>query len=201
MVRARELYERVREAQAMLGTGEVEEAVARAEALRTEALTRLEGAVPSGVERSYALAAFGYATVTVILGLAETLPPREFIPRIRFLAVEAARRYRPGSDVWKALAAAAEMLARAGDVEGAVWALRKAEELRPGDADLERVAAGVRTMYPQAYEAAIADTRQLPAGLTLARANIVAPEIKPYGWGADSDGRGVTCQARPRSSP
>ena len=154
MARARELYERVREAQAMLGTGEVEEAVARAEALRTQALTRLEGAVPSGVERSYALAAFGYASVTVILGLAETLPPREFIPRIRFLAVEAARRYRPGSDVWKALAAAAEMLARAGDVGGAVWALRKAEQLRPGDADLDRVAAGVRTMYPEAYDAA-----------------------------------------------
>ena len=154
MVRARELYERVREAQAMLGTGEVEEAVARAEALRAEALTRLQGAVPSGVERSYALAAFGYATVTVILGLAETQPPKEFTPRIRFLAVEAARRYRPGSDVWKALAAAAEMLARAGDVGGAVWALRKAEQLLPADADLERVAAGVRTMYPEAYDAA-----------------------------------------------
>jgi len=33
MVRARELYERVREAQAMLGTGEVEEAVARAQTI------------------------------------------------------------------------------------------------------------------------------------------------------------------------
>src|SRR6266568_4513982 len=122
MVRARELYERVREAQAMLGTGDAEEAVARAEALRVEALARLQEPVPSGVERSYALAAFGYATVTLILGLAETLPPTEFIPRIRLLAVDAARRYRPGSDVWKALAAAAEMLARAGDVGGAVWA-------------------------------------------------------------------------------
>ena len=45
---------------------------------------------------------------------------------------------------------------------------------------------------PQAFEAAIAGTRQLPAGLTLARADIVAPEIKPYGWAANSDGRGVT---------
>ena len=35
-----------------------------------------------------------------------------------------------------------------------MWALRKAEQLRPGDADLERVAAGVRTMYPEAYHAA-----------------------------------------------
>jgi hypothetical protein len=46
------------------------------------------------------------------------------------------------------------MLARAGDVGGSVWALRKAEQLHPGDADLERVAAGVRTMYPEAYHAA-----------------------------------------------
>ena len=63
------------------------------EAFRIVGGTRLEGAVPSGVERSYALAAFGYATVTVILGLAETLPPREFIPRIRLLAVEAATAF------------------------------------------------------------------------------------------------------------
>ena len=138
----------------MLGTGEAEEAVARADALRQEAVARLEGAVPSGVERSYALAAFGYATVTMILGLAETLPPKEFIPRIRLLAVEAAGRHRPGSDVWKALAAAAEMLARAGDVGGALWALRKAEQLHPGDDDLERVAAGIATMYPEAFAAA-----------------------------------------------
>lgn len=168
MARARELYERVREAQAMLGTGEVEDAVARAEALRAEALTRLVRAAPSGVERSYALAAFGYATVTVILGLAETLSPKEFIPRIRSLAVEAARRYRPGSDVWKALAAAAEMLARAGDVGGAVWALRTAERLRPGDADLERVAAGVRTMYPEAYNA-VAELGEEPPPLSSPR--------------------------------
>ena len=46
------------------------------------------------------------------------------------------------------------MLARAGDVGGALWALRKAEQLHPGDADLERVAAGVGTMYPEAFAVA-----------------------------------------------
>jgi hypothetical protein len=138
----------------MLGTGEAEEAVAVAETLRREAVALLEETFPSGAERSYALAAFGYATVTLILGVAETLPPKEFIPRIRLLAIEAAGRYRPGSDVWKAVAAAAEMLARAGDVGGALWALRKAEKLHPGDDDLERVAAGIGTMYPEAFSAA-----------------------------------------------
>lgn len=135
----------------MLGTGQAGEAVEHAESLRTEALASLQGPVTSGVERGYALAAFGYASVTLILGLAETLPPKEFVPRVRLLAVEAACRHRPGSDVWKALAAAAEILARAGDVGGAVWALHKAEQLHPGDADLERVAAGVGTMYPEAF--------------------------------------------------
>lgn len=154
MVRARELYERVREAQAMLGTGEVEEAVARAERLRADAASKLDGAPQSGVERSYALAAFGYATVTLILGLAETLPAGESIPRVRGLAVEAAARSRPGTDVWKALAAAAEMLARAGDAGGAVWAIRSAQQLRPGDDELARVAGGVQAMYPDAYAAA-----------------------------------------------
>jgi OmpA-OmpF porin, OOP family len=45
---------------------------------------------------------------------------------------------------------------------------------------------------PQAFEAAIAGTSQLPAGLTLARAEIVAPEIKPYTWEASSNGHQVT---------
>src|SRR5437660_11276942 len=81
MARARELYERVREAQAMLGTGEVEEAVARAEALRTEALTRLEGRVPSGAGASFALLIFGSPTSTLIWDLARPRPRGNSSPR------------------------------------------------------------------------------------------------------------------------
>jgi len=44
----------------------------------------------------------------------------------------------------------------------------------------------------EVFEAAIAATRRLPAGLVLARANILPPEIKPYRWDANSDGRSVT---------
>ncbi|MGJ4891130.1 OmpA family protein [Bradyrhizobium sp. HKCCYLRH3099] len=45
---------------------------------------------------------------------------------------------------------------------------------------------------PAAYDAAIAGTGKLPAGLSLAKADIVPPEIKPYRWSAEFDGRGVT---------
>jgi outer membrane protein OmpA-like peptidoglycan-associated protein/osmotically-inducible protein OsmY len=44
----------------------------------------------------------------------------------------------------------------------------------------------------EAYEAAIAGTSRLPAGLKLARAEILAPEIKPYTWEATSDSHAVT---------
>jgi OmpA-OmpF porin, OOP family len=42
------------------------------------------------------------------------------------------------------------------------------------------------------FDAAVAATRRLPAGLVLARAEILPPEIKPYRWDANSDGRSIT---------
>ena len=44
----------------------------------------------------------------------------------------------------------------------------------------------------QAYEAAIAAARSLPAGLTLARADILAPEVKPFVWAARNEGGAIT---------
>ena len=46
----------------------------------------------------------------------------------------------------------------------------------------------------EVYDGAIAATRGLPAGLQLARAEILPPEIKPYRWDASSDGKSVTLQ-------
>jgi OOP family OmpA-OmpF porin len=42
------------------------------------------------------------------------------------------------------------------------------------------------------FDAAIAATKRLPTGLVLARAEILPPEIKPYRWDANSDGRSIT---------
>ena len=44
----------------------------------------------------------------------------------------------------------------------------------------------------QAYEAALAATQKLPEGLTLARADILAPEVKPFVWSARNDGDAIT---------
>src|SRR5262245_49777875 len=46
----------------------------------------------------------------------------------------------------------------------------------------------------EVYDAAIAATKSLPAGLQLAHAEILPPEIKPYRWDASSDDKSVTLQ-------
>lgn len=151
MRRAKILFDEVKEAQLSLGTGEVEEALARAEPLRTEAAALMERPGLTSFERTYARGSFVYATVTLILGAAEALPPAESVPRIRDLATEMVRRHDPRMETWKVLAAAAEMLARAGDALGAVWAAKKAVALGPGDDYLIKLAGGIQSMYPQVY--------------------------------------------------
>jgi OOP family OmpA-OmpF porin len=42
------------------------------------------------------------------------------------------------------------------------------------------------------FDAAMAATKRLPAGLVLGRADILPPEIKPYRWDAASDGKSLT---------
>lgn len=152
MPRAKELWERVRAAQQLLGTGSAEEALERAQLLREEAIRLLnKGAMLTSFDRSHANAAYAYATVTIILSLAEVRMPGEFVPKVRQLAVEAAKRNRPGTDIWKAVAAAAEVLARAGDSIGASWAIKKAKQLSPDNDELAKVAGGISSMYPKVY--------------------------------------------------
>ncbi|WP_343716536.1 OmpA family protein [Inquilinus sp.] len=42
------------------------------------------------------------------------------------------------------------------------------------------------------YQAAMAATKTLPAGLTLAKAEILPPELKPYAWSAENDGHALS---------
>ncbi|MFV0279465.1 MAG: BON domain-containing protein [Rhodoblastus sp.] len=44
------------------------------------------------------------------------------------------------------------------------------------------------------YSAALAALKQLPSGLTLARADINAPVLAPYTWSADFDGKTITLE-------
>jgi len=152
MATAKDLWDRVQAAQRQLGAGETDEALERAQNLREESLRLLgKGPLLASIERSYANASYAYATVTTILGMAETRLPAEFVPKVRVLAAEAAKRYRPGTDIWKAVAAGAEVLARAGDSVGATWAIKKARQLEPKNDELAKVAGGISSMYPQVY--------------------------------------------------
>lgn len=51
--------------------------------------------------------------------------------------------------------------------------------------------SGAATSF-EIFDAAIAATKRLPTGVVLARAEILPPEVKPYRWDADSDGRSIT---------
>lgn len=146
------MYDDVRAAQELLGTGQVEEAFLSSGRLRSEAqaILRSAGGLTS-FERAHAAAGFTYATVTLVLSLAEKDPPQVSIPEIRRLATEACLMQEPRYESWKVLAAAAEMLARAGDASGACWAAKKARRMG-GESDyLIRLAGGISSMYPQVF--------------------------------------------------
>ncbi|MFN2388981.1 MAG: hypothetical protein ABR575_05175 [Actinomycetota bacterium] len=152
MPRAKALFDEVRAAQEMFGRGETTEGFARAAALREEAGALLqEGRSLTSFERTHLEAAVTYTTVTLVLGWAEDHPPAESIPAIRQLAQEAVAAHRPGRETWKVLAAAAEMLARAGDAPGAVWAVRAGRALGSADDYLVKLSGSIQSMYPQVY--------------------------------------------------
>lgn len=170
MRRAKVIFDEVRSAQAQLGVGEVEESLERATGLREEALRMLaERPSLTSFERDHLRAAVTYATLTMVLATAESAEPPVSVPRIRELAAEVVAAHRPGSETWKVLAAAAEMLARAGDAPGAVWAIKKARRLGEGGDYLVQVAGGIQSMYPQAYAETADDPPDEPPALVEGR--------------------------------
>lgn len=151
-MRAKAVYDEVRVAQELLGTGQVEEAFVAASALRDEAKALVAAAARlTSFERTYAGAGLTYATVTLVLAHAEKDPPAVAIPAIRALAGEACRVTISTAESWKVLAAVAEMLARSGDAGGACWAAKKAKQLGDGSDYLVKLAGGIRSMYPQVF--------------------------------------------------
>lgn len=173
MRRAKVIYDDVRAAQELLGTGQVEEAFSASSALRDEAKELMRSASSlTSFERTHAAAAFTYATVTLVLSLAEKDPPAVSIPLIRELAAEAARLKEPRSESWKVLAAAAEMLARSGDALGASWAAKKAQQVGTETEYLRRLAGGISSMYPQVFASIPPDPPDDPPGDDMSVSNI-----------------------------
>ncbi len=148
----RELLQRVRAAQEELGTGDAGEALNLVQPLLTEtgeALRGMDFLSRSAEDRAQVLEAFCYARVTAILAL-ESVGAAAAVPRIRALAGEALDVATPGNDAWKALCAAAEMLARSGDAEGALRAVEAASRLVPEEEYVTRLRASLRSMFPHA---------------------------------------------------
>lgn len=148
-----QLMERVRSAQEELGSGDPAEALAMVEPLLSETAEALRSpAFLSAARhtRRQLLEAFCYARVTAILAL-ESAGAREALPRIRSLAAEALEMATHDNPAWKVLCAAAEMFARAGDADGAVWAVRAAERLAPQEEYVVRVRGSLQSMFPAAF--------------------------------------------------
>lgn len=145
--------ERVRAAQEELGSGDAADALEMVEPLLSEtsdAVRSPEFLSASPLERSRILEAFCYARVTAVLAL-ESVDAREAVPRIRSLAVEALEVATGDNPAWKVLCAAAEMFARAGEADNAVWAVQAAERLAPEEDYIVRVRGSLQSMFPAAF--------------------------------------------------
>lgn len=149
-----DLLERVRAAQAELGTGDPADALEMVEPLldeTREALRAFDFLTRPSPDRHAVVEAFCYARVTAILAL-ESVGAAAAVGRIRELAGEALDIATEGNDAWKVLCAAAEMLSRAGDSEGAASAVTAAARLAPEDEEYVRQLRGsIRSMFPAAF--------------------------------------------------
>ncbi|CAN5389732.1 hypothetical protein BH23ACT9_BH23ACT9_31810 [soil metagenome] len=146
------LLAEVRAAQAELGTGSPEDALAAVTPLldRTHAAVTAPSFVTgSATARRTALEAYCYARVTAILAL-ESVGAREAVPRIRALAAEARDVAGPGTPGWKVQCAAAEMLSRCGDGQGAALAIGAAARQAPEERYVGELRASLRSMFPDA---------------------------------------------------
>lgn len=148
-----DLMERVRAAQHDLGAGDPADALEAVEPLLAETAEAVRGPQflrASPPERAQLLDAYCYARVTAVLAL-EAVDASKAVPRIRTLAGEALEMATRDSAAWKVLCAAAEMLARSGDADGAVWAITAAGHLAPEEEYVGQLRASLRSMFPAAF--------------------------------------------------
>lgn len=144
---------RVRAAQEELGSGDAGDALEMVEPLLAETTEAVRGPAflrASPLERQRIIEAFCYARVTAVLAL-EAVDARQAVPRIRSLAAEALEMATTDNSAWKVLCAAAEMLARAGEADSAVWAVQAAARLAPEEEYVVRVRGSLKSMFPTAF--------------------------------------------------
>ena len=114
------------------------------------------------------------------------------LPSVRGNVLTAAKTAAPGATIVDGLKYAAG--APAGYEAQAAYALSQASRLSDGAAsfiDGAYTISGTAATSP-IYDASMAATLLLPPGLTLAKVDILAPETKPYAWGATRNATGLT---------
>ncbi len=153
MASGEDLLGRVREAQEELGTREAAKALEMVEPLlgeTAEALRGLDFLSRPAEDRAAVVEAFCFARITAILAL-ESSGAATALPRIRALAGEALEVATRGNSGWKVLCAAAEMLARSGDAEGAVRSVEAAARHAPEEDYVLKLRGSIRSMLPTAF--------------------------------------------------
>ena len=114
------------------------------------------------------------------------------LPAVRAALLEAAKKAFPGASVVD------EMTYAAGAPQGfegiAGWGIDLASKLGKGAFSLTDSAATVsgEAATSAIYEAAMASLKSQPAGASIAKADILPPEMKPYSWTAAFDGKALT---------
>jgi OOP family OmpA-OmpF porin len=113
-------------------------------------------------------------------------------PAVRAAVLNAARAAASGGAVVDNLEYAAG--APAAFEQIAIRGLTEAAKLEGGSFSLLDTAYSIAgaAASSEIYEAAVAATRELPAGAALAKADIQPPEAKPFAWFATSDGATLT---------
>jgi OOP family OmpA-OmpF porin len=136
--------------------------------------------------KPYAWSATSDGVATTIIGVAPSIEARSAI-------LKAASASLPGKMIVDQMQVARG--APSGDYgASASYALGELGRLAKGRVSMSDGAYSIsgEASTAQAYETALAKTKELPAGLTLARADILAPEAKPFNWGANNDGKSLT---------
>ena len=114
------------------------------------------------------------------------------LPAVRATLIDAVKKAYPGLNVVDELVYAA---GAPQGFEGIVgWGVGLVSKLDKGAFSLTGASATLsgEATSSAIYVAALAALKQVPAGATIAKADILPPEQKPYGWTAAFDGKALT---------
>ena len=140
---------------------------------------------PLAVQKPYGFSATREGDQIVLKGFSP-------LPSVRAKLIDAARSAFPGATIVDQMAFAAGAPQDFGTV--AAYGMGLVSKLSKASFALSDQALSVAGEAANSadYQAAMAALKQTPAGTSIAKADILPPEMKPYGWNAVFDGKIVT---------